>query len=87
MRFVVKTYEDGNMFAVEISDDGSSVMNTLKGARDVGKRLSVFVEVLGDDTEVGVTRIKDALEFLAEVIAERGAKLAQKMSPSSGKKR
>jgi len=86
MRYVVKMYEDGNMFAVEITDDGSSVVKTLKGAREVGKRLSAFVEVLGDDTEDGVTRIKDALEFLVEVTAERGAKLAQKKAGPSKKR-
>jgi hypothetical protein len=86
MRFVVKTYEDGNMFAVEINDDGSSVVKTLKGAREVGKRLSTFVEVLGDDTEDGVTRIKDALHFLAEAIAERATQLAPKKAGPSKKR-
>jgi len=87
MRFVVKTYEDGKAFAVEITDDGSSVVTSLKGNREVGKRLSSFVEVLGDDTEEGVARIKDALAYLAEIVAERGAQIGQKKKPGAGKKK
>jgi len=71
MRFVVKKYEDGNMFAVETTDDGGSIVKSLNGVRRVGKRLSAFVEVLGDDTEDGVTRIKEALKYLEEVVSER----------------
>jgi hypothetical protein len=78
MRFVVKTYEDGNLFAVEVSDDGSSVVSTLQGARETGKRLSSFVEVLGDDTPDGASRIADALEYLRGVVLERGKNLALK---------
>jgi predicted ABC-type ATPase len=87
MRFVVKKYDDGNMFAVETTDDGSSIVKSLKGAREVGQRLSAFVEVLGDDTEDGVNRIKEALEYLEEVVAERAALLAQKKKPGPAKKR
>jgi len=87
MRFVVKAYEDGKAFAVEITDDGSSVVKLLKGNREVGKRLSAFVEVLGDDTEEGVARIKEELEYLAEIVVERGAQMAQKKKPGTGKKK
>jgi hypothetical protein len=87
MRFVVKAYEDGNVFAVEITDDGSSIVKTLQGAREVGKRLSAFVEVLGDDTQEGLNRIKTALELLSETILARGAQLAQAKKAASGKKR
>jgi hypothetical protein len=86
MRFVVKTYQDGKAFAVEITDDGSSVVKSLKGSREVGQRLSAFVEVLGDDTEEGAARIKEALEYLAEIVVERGAQMAQKKKPGAGKK-
>jgi hypothetical protein len=87
MRFVVKTYEDGKAFAVEITDDGSSVIRSLKGSREVGKRLSAFVEVLGDDSAEGVARIKEALDYLAEIVAGRGAELAQDKKPGAGKKK
>jgi hypothetical protein len=87
MRFVVKTYEDGKAFAVEITDDGSSVVKPLKGSREVGKRLSSFVEVLGDDTEEGAARIKEALDYLAEIVAERGAQFAQKKKLGAGRKK
>ena len=36
MRFVVKKYEDGNMFAVETTDDGGSIVKSLDGTRQVG---------------------------------------------------
>ena len=87
MRFVIKKYEDGNTFAIETSDDGSAILQPLEGAREVGKRLSAFVEVLGDDTEEGVSHIKDALGYLSEVVAQRGAELARKKKASAGKKR
>jgi len=87
MRFVVKQYEDGHMFAVETSDDGSSILKPLKGSREVGKRLSAFVEVLGDDTEEGVNRIKEALEYLEEVVTERGKHFLQKSKAGPGRKR
>jgi hypothetical protein len=53
----------------------------------VGKRLSLFVEVLGDDTEDGVTRNKEALRFLEEVVSERSGEVAQKNKARSGRKR
>jgi di/tripeptidase len=87
MRFVVKTYDDGKAFAVEITDDGSSVVKSLKGSREVGQRLSAFVEVLGDDTEEGVARIKEALEYLRQIVEERGAQLTQKTTRGAGRKK
>ena len=87
MRFVVKKYEDGNTFAVETTDDGGSIVKSLDGTRQVGKRLSAFVEVLGDDTEDGVARIKEALKYLEEVVSIRSSEVAQKKKPGTGKKR
>jgi hypothetical protein len=72
VRFLVKVYEDGGLFAVETSDDGSEIVRTLKGSREVGKRLSAFVEVLGDETPEGVARIQAALAFLSETVSRRG---------------
>jgi hypothetical protein len=78
MRFVVKKYEDGSTFAVETTDDGGAIIKSLAGSRQVGQRLSAFVEVLGDDTEDGARRINEALEYLKEVIAQRAASPAKK---------
>jgi hypothetical protein len=77
MRFLVKEYEDGSMFAVETTDDGSAIVQPLRGQRDVGKRLSAFVEVLGDDTPEGVARVQKALAYLSQIVAERGGQIAQ----------
>jgi len=72
VRFLVKQYDSGNMFAIETTDDGSSIVRTLKGSREVGMRLTAFVEVLGDDTKEGIKRVEEALDYLKEVVAERG---------------
>jgi len=77
MRFVVKKYEDGNLFAVETTDDGGSIVKTLKGERQVGKRLAAFVEVLADSTEEGVAQVREALRYLEEVMAERSREIGQ----------
>lgn len=62
------------MFAVETTDDGSMISRPLAGQRQVGQRLSAFVEVLGDDTPEGARRINEALEYLKTVIAAKGGK-------------
>ncbi len=69
MRFLVKVYEDGSFYAAETSDDGSEIVRPLKGHREVGKRLSAFVEVLADETPEGVQRIQAALKFLEETVS------------------
>ena len=71
MRFLVKVYDDGSLFAVETSDDGSEIVRPLSGSREVGKRLSAFVEVLGDETAEGMARVQDALAFLQETVKQR----------------
>jgi hypothetical protein len=71
MRFLVKVYEDGGLFAVETTDDGSSIVRPLQGSREVAKRLSVFAEVLADDTPDGVARLEDALKFLQQAVTAR----------------
>jgi hypothetical protein len=74
MRYLVKIYEDGSLFAIETSDDGSSIVRPLKGSREVGKRLSAFVEVLCDDTAEGMGRIQDALAFVSQTVSQRVTK-------------
>jgi len=87
MRFVVKKYENGDTFAVETTDDGCAIVKSLAGARQVGQRLSAFVEVLGDDTDDGIARMKEALVYLDEVVTERAAQLALKKKAGGSKKR
>jgi hypothetical protein len=82
MRFLVKEYEDGSAFAVETTDDGSAIVKPLRGQREVGKRLSAFVEVLGDDTPEGIARIQDALAYLSQIVTERGRQMAQQPTRS-----
>ena len=71
MRFIVKKYDDGSMFAVETTDDGSEIVRSLDGSRKVGQRLSAFVEVLADDTADGARRTHEALEYLKKLIEGR----------------
>lgn len=71
MRYLVKVYDDGALFAVETTDDGSRIVHTLHGQREVGKRLSAFVEILGDDSPDGLTRLQAALQFLNNTITNR----------------
>jgi hypothetical protein len=78
MRFLAKVYDDGAMFAVETTDDGSAIVQPLAGNREVGKRLSAFVEVLGDDTAEGASRIQEALKFLGNAVSKRNQELQQK---------
>ena len=73
MRIVVNHYADGAMFAVETATDGSVVLRDLIGERRPGARLSTYVEVACDDTDQGLERLENALEFLlAEVRKRRG---------------
>ena len=71
MRFIVKKYDDGSMFAIETTDDGSEIVRSLDGNRKVGQRLSAFVEVLADDTADGISRTHEALDCIKELIAAR----------------
>lgn len=75
MRYTVKVYDDGTLFAVETTDDGSAIVRTLQGQREVGKRLSAFVEVLSDDSKDGVARLQQALKFLNNTITQGGSGL------------
>lgn len=71
MRLVVKKYADGGTFAVETSNEGSTIVGTLAGTRDVGKRISAYIEVICDDTEEGADRLLAALSWLTEEAEKR----------------
>jgi len=73
MRIVMNQYADGDKFAVETATDGSVAMRDLLGERKVGARISAYVEVACDDTDKGLKRLEESLEYLlAEVRKRRG---------------
>lgn len=73
MRMVVNQYANGDKFASESATDGSVVIRELLGRRQVGARISAYVEVACDDTEKGLERLKESLEFLIEEVEKRRA--------------
>ena len=73
MRIVMNQYGDGDKFAVETSNDGSEVLRDLLGKRKAGARISAYVEVACDDTEQGLERLKESLEFLLEEVHKRSS--------------
>jgi hypothetical protein len=77
MRIVINQYADGDKFAVETATDGSEVLRDLMGKRKAGARISAYVEVACDDTEQGLERLKESLEFLLEEVRKRGGQPAQ----------
>ncbi len=81
MRFSIKKYENGQTYAIETNDDGSEVVKNLLGQREVGQRISAFVEVLADDTPEGADRLLAALCWLTEQVEARKAR-----SPESRRK-
>ena len=71
MRIVMNQYADGDKFAVETATDGSVTMRDLLGERKVGARISAYVEVACDDTEKGLDRPEESLEYLLEEVRRR----------------
>jgi hypothetical protein len=71
MRIVVNQYAEGDMFAVETATDGSVALRDLVGQRRPGARISAYVEVACDDTEKGLERLEDSLEYLLQEVRNR----------------
>ncbi len=71
MRIVMNQYADGDKFAVETATDGSVDQRDLLGQRKVGARISAYVEVACDDTEQGLKRLEESLEYLIEEVRRR----------------
>ena len=69
-------YADGDKFAVETATDGSVAMRDLLGERKVSARISAYVEVACDDTEKGMERLEESLEYLLVEIRKRRGKPA-----------
>jgi hypothetical protein len=77
MRIVVNQYADGEMFAVETASDGSVVLRDLVGQRRPGARISAYTEVACDDTEQGLERLEESLEYLLQEVRNRRGQPAE----------
>jgi acetyl-CoA carboxylase carboxyltransferase component len=71
MRIVMNQYADGDKFAVETATDGSVDQRDLLGKRKVGARISAYAEVACDDSEKGLERLEESLEYLLEEVRRR----------------
>lgn len=71
MRIVMHQYAEGDKFAVETATDGSVALRDLLGQRRPGARISAYAEVACDDTEKGLERLQESLEFLAAEVRKR----------------
>lgn len=71
MRIVMNQYAEGDKFAVETATDGSVVLRDLLGQRRPGARISAYAEVACDDTEKGLQRLQESLEFLTDEVRKR----------------
>jgi hypothetical protein len=77
MGIAINQFADGDKFAVETSNDGRDVIKDLLGKRKPSGRISAYAEVACDDTEKGLDRLRDSLEFLLEEVKRRRGELAQ----------
>lgn len=71
MRIVMNQYAEGDKFAVETATDGSVALHDLLGQRRPGARISAYAEIACDDTEKGLERLKESLEFLKAEVRKR----------------
>ena len=71
MRIVMNQYADGDKFAAETATDGSVTLRDLFGQRKVGARICAYVEVACDDTDQGLKRLEESLEYLLGEVRRR----------------
>jgi len=71
MQLVVKQYADGDKFAFETTNDGSVVLREMLGHRKPGARLDAYTELACDDTEKGLERLQESLEWLLKEVRRR----------------
>ena len=70
MRLVVKKYANGQTYTVETTNDGTGLSRELEGTREVGERISAYLEATCDDTVEGADRLLAALTRLKEVVEQ-----------------
>ena len=78
MRIVAKKYFDGGELMVETADDGSVLTRELGGKREVGKRISAYLEASCDNNEKSVAHLLEALAWLREEVERRKQGLTEK---------
>ena len=71
MRIFIDQFADGDKFARETNLDGSVLLRNLLGQRKPGGRVSAYAEVACDDTEKGLERLQESLEFLTAEVLRR----------------
>ncbi len=71
MRIVFKKYANGGSSAVETSNDGGSFVEQLAGRREVGQRISAYLEVTCDDNKMGRDGLRGAIAWLNSELAKR----------------
>ena len=71
MRIVSNQYADGDKYGVETATDGSVPLRDLVGQCKPGARISSYTEVACDDTDKGLERLRESLEFLLEEVRRR----------------
>lgn len=71
MRIFIDQYADGDNFAEETNINGSVVLRNLLGQCKPGARVSAYAEVACDDTEKGLERLQESLEFLSAEVCKR----------------
>jgi hypothetical protein len=76
MRIVMNQYADGDKFAVETSTDGGHVERDLLGARKIGARICAYVEIACDDSEPGLERLQESLEYVLDEVRRRRCQAA-----------
>jgi len=69
MRYVIHIYEDDSIFAYETSDDGWHRLKVFEGKRpEPSQRIETFAELVADDDEVGIQRLKLAFAKLQDIV-------------------
>jgi hypothetical protein len=87
MRVMVLDYSQGGRTAFEVSDDGEDVRGEWAGPRQVGERIAAFIDAGCDDSEGGVQRLLDALDWLRAEVTKRKGQSAENgvpVIPSAG---
>ncbi len=86
MRLIVKKYDETeDMYVAETSDDGAT-MRVLRGVREVGARISVYIEFMCDETETGADRAIEALSWLQEEVTKRKSTWTAKKQERAAKR-